>query len=126
MLFAYNCQDGPASFVARTRPLGCVGAAMPWRTLAALVCIVAQAAPANAFCWYGGVDNAHISMNREFADSRWVVRARVLAAKDGETASGPNSGEGWTAYRLQVLRAYKGQPPSRLIFSRIGTAAAST
>lgn len=67
---------------------------------------------ANALCSYKGELYAQTTVDQEFQDSRWVVRARVLAATEhfieGE--------EPWTEYQLEVLHAYKGDPPARLRF----------
>jgi len=100
---------------------GVAGAAAPLNrmipaTLCSLGLIMAMAAPAGALCIYNGVDNAKTTIAQEFSDSRWVVRARVLSAKDGEVGSGPDVGTLWTVYRLEVVRAYKGQAAKRLRF----------
>jgi hypothetical protein len=67
---------------------------------------------AHALCIYKGELYAQTTVGREFQDSRWVVRAKVLAATDhfieGE--------EPWTEYRLEVQHAYKGDAPPRLRF----------
>lgn len=68
--------------------------------------------PANSLCIYAGVDNAKTTMREEFHDSRWVVRARVLSARD----HWPSEGDSWTLYRLKVLHAYKGRLPRTFTF----------
>jgi len=82
------------------------------RTLSFLALVAALAEPANCLCIYKGVDNAKTTMQQEFHDSRWVVRARVLSAQDHE----PDQGEAWTKYRLKVVRDYKGTLPSTFTF----------
>jgi len=75
------------------------------------------AAPANSLCIYNGVDNAKTTIQQEFKDSRWVVRARVISAEDGVVAHGkPDAGMYWTTYQLAVVRAYKGHPGHRIKF----------
>ena len=84
-------------------------------TLAAL--LLTPAASAEALCIYHGVDDARTSIRQEYADARWVVRARVLRATDGVVEAGkPDTGMSWTLYRLQVVRPYKGGPPQRITF----------
>ena len=39
-------------------------------------------AAANALCTYNGVDNAKTTASQEFKDAKWVVRAKVLSARD--------------------------------------------
>jgi hypothetical protein len=74
-------------------------------------------APANALCIYKGRVNARTTIGQEFADSRWVVRAKVLSAADGEVEAGkPDAGMYWTTYELQITRAYKGNPAKQLKF----------
>jgi hypothetical protein len=68
--------------------------------------------PARALCIYDGIDNAKTTLDREFVDSRWVVRARVLAAKDHWS----DTEDSWTIYRIRVERSYKGEPPRELRF----------
>ena len=64
---------------------------------------------ANAVCIYGGKLYAKTTVRREFRDSKWVVRAKVLQAHDDH--DGP-----YTTYALSVLQSYKGSPPKPLIF----------
>ena len=79
--------------------------------------IAVAPAPAKALCIYRGVDNARTSLEQEFRDSRWVVRARVVSAQshwpsdDDESESEP-----WTLYRLEVVQSYKGVLPRRFTF----------
>lgn len=74
---------------------------------------VCSASPAaHALCSYNGVDNAKTTIAQEFGDSRWVVRAKVLAASDHFS----DEEDSWTLYRIEVLRVYKGHPPKHLLF----------
>ena len=68
--------------------------------------------PAQALCIHGGVDNARTTIAQEFAESRWVVRARVEAAEDHYS----DESENWTLYRLRVVRSFKGDLPRRFTF----------
>jgi hypothetical protein len=91
---------------------------MVWRShsLSLYISLVLVSSPAAAFCSYNGVNNAKTTIAQEFRDSKWVVRARVLSAVDGITDQGPDKGMAYTVYRLRVVRAYRGQPPTRLKF----------
>lgn len=64
---------------------------------------------ANAVCFYHGHLYAKTTIQQEFRDSRWVVRAKVLTARDNE--DGP-----YTTYGLLIERAFKGSPPKHLTF----------
>lgn len=68
--------------------------------------------PANALCIYHGVDNAKTSLEQEFRDSRWVVRAHVMSADYHWS----DEGESWTLYRLKVVQSFKGKLPNRFTF----------
>lgn len=65
-----------------------------------------------ALCIYKGKDNAKTTIEEEFRDSTWVVRAKVLAAKDHWS----DVEDSWTLYRIEVFHSYKGQPPKVLRF----------
>lgn len=79
--------------------------------------LLAPATRAEALCSYRGVDNARTTLRQEYADARWVVRARVMSATDGEVEAGkPDAGMRYTVYRLEVVRAYKGDPPQQIRF----------
>jgi hypothetical protein len=67
---------------------------------------------AHALCSYNGVDNAKTTIAQEFKDSKWVVKAKVVSAKDHF----PDEDQPWTLYQLEVQHAYKGQPPRQLKF----------
>lgn len=84
-------------------------------TVASLTALCAS--PASALCSYNGVDNARTTVAQEFADSKWVVRARVVSAKDGTVERGkPDEGATYTRYGLEVIHAFKGRPPHRMAF----------
>ena len=70
------------------------------------------ASPAHALCIYKGQDNAKTTIAQEFEDSKWVIRAKVVAAKDHFS----DEDDSWTLYKIEVRRAYKGQPPEQLSF----------
>ena len=65
---------------------------------------------ARAFCSYHGNMYAKTTIEQEFADSQWVVRAKVIAADNHWS----DEDESWTIYRLQVLSTYKGKPRERI------------
>jgi hypothetical protein len=67
--------------------------------------------PARAICYYNGKFSATTTIEQEFRDARWVVRARVLSAHYHWSV-----GAGWTSYRLRVVRGYKGRMPATFIF----------
>ena len=83
--------------------------------LRVLICIgvvAAFAAPAHALCIYHGVDNAKTSIEQEFRDAQWVVRAHVVSAEyhwSDEDGS-------WTLYRLKIVQSFKGNLPQRFTF----------
>ncbi|HST37097.1 MAG TPA: hypothetical protein VLK25_10775 [Allosphingosinicella sp.] len=86
--------------------------ARPVRLIAAFLFLSLPLVPAHAYCEYRGVVNARTTLAQEFRDSRWVVRVRVLSARDNwADVEGP-----WTIYRLQVLHGYKGRVPRRISF----------
>ncbi|HYI47547.1 MAG TPA: hypothetical protein VEX35_03695 [Allosphingosinicella sp.] len=85
---------------------------MHWPAILTAALLAIPLSPVRAACSYGGVDNATTTMAQQFRDSRWVVRARVLAADNHWS----DDGESWTRYSLAVVRAYKGAPPARLAF----------
>lgn len=81
------------------------------------VASILASSPAAALCSYHGVDNAQTSLAQEFADARWVVRARVIDAQDGIVERGkPDAGMGYTVYTLAVIHVYKGHAASRIRF----------
>lgn len=76
------------------------------------IALSALGSSAHALCIYKGELYAQTTVSQEFEDSRWVVKAKVLAATEhfieGE--------EPWTEYQLEVQHAYKGDPPRSLRF----------
>jgi hypothetical protein len=89
-----------------------------WRqiTLGLEAILVAQ--PATALCYYHGQFNVHTTIAEEFAESRWVVRARVLSATDcwGDTDGCRDPDAPFSIYWLKVVHSYKGNPPPSLKF----------
>ena len=81
------------------------------RLLIAATVSSAPAYPASALCIYRGIDNARTSLDQEFRDARWVVRARVLSA-----TTRWREGAGSTLYRLELVRSYKGTLARRFSF----------
>ncbi len=71
-----------------------------------------SASSADALCVYNGVENARTTLAQEYADSTWVVRAKVLAAHDHWS----NTAESWTTYRILVGHSYKGHPRPEFAF----------
>ena len=76
----------------------------------AICILLAVASPSYGLCSYNGQLYAKTTLSREFVDSRWVVRAKVIAADDHWS----DEEDSWTIYRLEVLTAFKGTPPSRI------------
>lgn len=81
------------------------------RAVIAALTIVA-ASPADALCIYRGVDNAKTTLEQEFHDSRWVVRAHVTSADYHWS----DEDESWTLYRLKVVKSFKGKLRKRFTF----------
>jgi hypothetical protein len=81
----------------------------PWLIAATLSLTTAPAA--QALCIYRGALDVRTTLPQEFTDSSWVVRARVISAEQGETTP---ERDPWTLYRLEVISAFKGDPPSRI------------
>jgi hypothetical protein len=55
---------------------------------------------------------AKTTIPQEFRESRWVVRVKVIAARDHWS----DIEDSWTLYRIRVMHAYKGTPPADLGF----------
>ena len=68
--------------------------------------------PADALCIYNGLDNAKTTLQQEFRDSPWVVRAHVMSADYHWS----DEGESWTLYRLRVVQIFKGKMSKRFTF----------
>jgi hypothetical protein len=81
------------------------------RALLAAFALVA-AGPSDALCIYHGMDNAKTTVEREFRDSRWVVRAHIISGD----YHWPDEGEAWTLYRLRVVKSFKGKLPREFSF----------
>jgi hypothetical protein len=82
---------------------------MRWKWIATVFFLSGSAA--NALCIHNGKLYAKTTLAQEFAESRWVVRARV---EEGHSHFGdPTS---WTVYRLRVIHAFKGAPPQQFRF----------
>ena len=68
-----------------------------------------------ALCIYKGELYATTTIAQEYADSRWVVRARVTAQTDSWTDAGPEYDEApWTTYRIEVVEVFKGDAPREM------------
>ncbi len=80
------------------------------RLFAIFVLLAVPVSPSYGFCMYKDQLYAKTTLSQEFADSRWVVRAKVLAADDHWS----DEEESWTIYRLEVLTTFKGAPPPRI------------
>jgi hypothetical protein len=74
--------------------------------------LLVGASPAQALCIYHGIDNVRTSLEQEFRDARWVVRAHVVSADYHWS----DEDESWTLYRLQVVERFKGVLPHRFTF----------
>lgn len=81
------------------------------RAFIAVVALI-TASPADALCIYHGVDNAKTTLEQEFRDSRWVVRAHVTSADYHWS----DEDESWTFYRLKVVQSFKGNLRNRFTF----------
>lgn len=81
-------------------------------SIALAVALSTLGSSAHALCIYKGELYAQPTVSQEFQDSRWVVKAKVLAATD-HFVEGEDP---WTEYQLEVQHAYKGSPPERLRF----------
>ncbi len=80
--------------------------------LAVLVMVPASAA---AFCMHNGELYAETTLEQEFAESRWVVHARVVAA-DYWWPPVTSDESAWATYRLEVLNSFKGPAPDEFLF----------
>ena len=70
---------------------------------------------AQALCMYEGELYATTTVAQEYADSRWVVRARVTAQTDSWADAGPEYDEApWTTYRIEVVEVFKGDAPREM------------
>lgn len=67
---------------------------------------------ASGLCIYKGKLYAKTTIRQEFADSRWVVVAKVTA----EDNHWMDEGDSWTIYQLRVVTRFKGNPPVKIQF----------
>lgn len=82
-----------------------------WLVLAVLF-LAMPLSPAATLCIHRGVDNARTTLEQEFHESRWVVRARVISADTHWS----DEDESWTLYGLEVVHSYKGSLLRRFTF----------
>ena len=68
--------------------------------------------PAFALCSYRGELYAQTTIDQEYSDAPWVVRARLLSASDWQEAD-----ERGTVYRLEVVQLFKGSLPATFSFA---------
>lgn len=76
---------------------------------------------ADAFCSYGGKDYARTTIAQEFRDSRYVAEVKVLSGtaawadeSDNRFRARWGSEGNVVSFSFQVLRSYKGAPPTVL------------
>ena len=79
---------------------------MPKPNLFAAVVMLTLHGPAAAFCSYKGELYAQTTLDQEYRDAPFVVRARVLAASDWQGVE-----ERGTVYQLEVIHDFKGSLP---------------
>src|SRR5258708_19070531 len=84
--------------------------ARAWTAITVVAAFVTS--EAHALCVYHGVIYAKPTLAQEFADSKWVVRAKVLSARDRYS----DTDDSWTTYRIEVRQSFKGAPLRRLVF----------
>ena len=84
----------------------------PW--LIAAVLALAAPSGAQALCAYQGELSAETTVAQEFADSDWVVRARVVSSLNSweDDVADDDESDPWTTYRVEVVETFKGAPPS--------------
>lgn len=75
------------------------------------VLTLAPLSQAKAVCAYRGELYAKTTIAQEVADSRWVMRARVIGQTDSWRDPRRERDTPWTTYRIEVLEAFKGSPP---------------
>lgn len=80
--------------------------------LLAAASLMAIPGSAQALCIHNGELYAKTTLDQEFREARWVVRARVLSARNWE-----DSEANGTLYRLQVVDSFKGELPEQFAFS---------
>jgi len=67
---------------------------------------------AGAVCYHNGQLYAKTTLEQEFREARWVVRAKVISATDWS-----DNGVHGTLYRLEVITAFKGSMSHKFLFS---------
>ena len=81
---------------------------MKFASILLAVALAAGATPAAAFCMYRGELYAKTTLEQEFADSRYVVRAKVLSGVNVFS----DEEDSWVMYELAALEVFKGAPPT--------------
>jgi len=84
----------------------------PWLIAAAVMLTLPSSA--QALCVYKGELYARTTIAQEFADSPWVVRARVLSVTDNWADGVGDDEEPWTLYRVRIVQGFKGDPPTEV------------
>lgn len=74
--------------------------------------ILTAPSAAHALCSYQGELYAQTTLEQEYRDARWVVRARVISATGWESRE-----ESGTVYRLEIVRSFKGSLSGQFSFS---------
>jgi hypothetical protein len=85
---------------------------MPKAILVAAAAMLTLPGPAFALCSYRGELYAQTTLDQEYEDAPFVVRARVLSASDWQGAE-----ERGTVYQLEVVQSFKGTLPQTFLFS---------
>jgi hypothetical protein len=85
---------------------------MPKAILFAASAMLILPGPAFALCSYRGELYAQTTLDQEYHDAPFVVRARVLSASDWQGAE-----ERGTVYQLEVIQYFKGSLPQMFLFS---------
>lgn len=89
--------------------------ALARNSVLALICALPFTCRANGLCIYKGKLYAKTTIQQEFADSSWVVVARVTA-EDEHWRDYDGGYDPWTIYQLQVVTRFKGNPPANIRF----------
>lgn len=85
-----------------------------WPALFATIALLFSSVPAQAFCQYQGTLYAKTTLEQEYRDARWVVRARVVReqAYDSEACHDCPG----RLYNLEVVHRYKGDIAQKFSF----------
>jgi hypothetical protein len=76
---------------------------------------------AQALCIYKGELTAKTTLAQEYADSHWVVRAKLVDAENHYPAEDSNDPDAspWVLYTVQIEETFKGNPtPTLTLFSQ--------